>query len=502
MVAFRSNFSARGLSALRAGAVMLMAMTLSACGGGSTTPPPPSVPTISIAAASASQPEGATYTFNLTRSGNLANSSTVSYAVSGAANAADFTGGVLPSGSVTFASGAASVSFSVTTVNDTTVEPDESFTVTLSNPSNATIGTGSASSSIANNDAAAAPVIAVSITSPSKAEGSSFAFTVTRSGDLSKSSSASYAVSGVANAADFAGGVLPSGTVTFAVNASSATITINTANDATVEPNEGFTLTLSNPSNATLGTKTANATIVNNDSTAATPVKIVVLGASTAAGKNIWKLFSGTTAADEPAYAALYGWVSTYGQALDVIDPANNVINLALSGYSTTRALADTPADPSYPNSLAFAIANHSNADAVIINFPAIRGEEGETVAKAIANMTSMKNQLLTAGVRQVWITTGQPTENATDCFVISTSGTCHATLTIHQTRMDLTTQVISSFPGGYIDFYRPLSQSNSFNTTADPALLNSVDLIHPNVQGHAALKNATITAQIYEGLQ
>ena len=505
MVALESMFSKRTAIAVRRGAAALIALALSACGGGSTTPPPPpppAAPSISIAAASTSQPEGATFTFTLTRSGSLTNSSSVAYAVGGGANAADFAGGVLPSGSVSFASGAASASFSVSTVNDTTVEPDETFTVTLSNPSNATIATGSASSSIANNDAAAAPVIAVSITSPSKAEGSSFAFTVTRSGDLSKASSANYAVTGVANAADFSGGVRPSGTVSFAINAGSATITVVTANDTTVEPDEGFTLTLSSPSNATLGTKTANATIVNNDSTAPTPVKIVVLGASSAAGKNIWKLFPGTTVADEPAYAALYGWVSTYGQALDAIDPANNVINLALSGYSTTRALADTPADPSYQNSLAFAIANHSDADAVIISFPAIRGEEGETVASVIANFTSMKNQLLTAGVRQVWIATSQPTENATDCFVIAVSGTCHATLTIHQTRMDLTTQVIASFPGRNIDFYRPLSRSNSFNTTADPALLNSVDLIHPNVQGHAALKNATIAAQIYEGLQ
>ncbi|MEK7265795.1 MAG: hypothetical protein AAB227_06820, partial [Pseudomonadota bacterium] len=344
--------------------------------------------------------------------------------------------------------------------------------------------------------------IALSISAPSKAEGSSFGFTVTRSGDLSKASSASYAVTGAANATDFTGGALPSGTVSFAVNASTATIVISTTNDTTVEPDETFTLTLSNPSNATLGAKTANATIVNNDAAPASPVKIVVLGASSAAGKNIWKLFPGTTVADEPAYALQYGWVSTYGQALDVIDPANTVVNLALAGYSTTRALSDTPADGSYANSLAFTIVNHSDADAVIISFPAIRGEEGETVAKVIANFTNMKNQLLTAGVRQVWIATSQPTENATDCFVISVSGTCHATLTVHQTRMDLTTQVIASFPGRYVDFYRPLSLSNSFNTTADPALLNSVDLIHPNVQGHAALKNAAIAAQIYEGLQ
>ena len=348
----------------------------------------------------------------------------------------------------------------------------------------------------------AAPTVSLSITAPSNAEGSSFAFTLTRSGDLSSTSSVAYAVSGAADGADFTGGSLPSGTVSFAANASSATLVVTTANDVTVEPNEVFTVILSNPVNATIGTSSASATIVNNDGVATAPVKIVVLGASSAAGKNIWKLFPGTTVADEPAYALQYGWVSLYNQALDAIDPANNVINLALSGYSTTRALNDTSGDVNYPNSLAFALANHSDADAIIINFPAIRGEEGETVAKVISNLTQMSNRALTAGVRQVWITTGQPTENTSDCFVINTSGACHATLTIHQTRMDLTSQVTGNFPGRSLDFYRPLARSNSLNQTADPALLNSVDLTHPNVQGHIALKDATVAAQVYEALK
>lgn len=288
----------------------------------------------------------------------------------------------------------------------------------------------------------------------------------------------------------------------FAANASSATLVFTTANDATVEPDEAFTITLSNPVNTTIGTNIASATIVNDDSVAAAPVKIIVLGASSAAGKNIWKLFPGTTVADEPAFALQYGWVSLYNQALDAIDPANNVINLALSGYSTTRALNDSSGDASYPHSLAFALANHADADALIINFPAIRGEEGETVAKVISNLTQMSNRALTAGIRQVWITTGQPTRNTTDCFVISTSGACHATLTVHQTRVDLTNQVNGNFPGRSLDFYRPLARNNSLNQTAEPALLNSADLTHPNVQGHIALKDATIAAQIYEGLK
>lgn len=116
------------------------------------------------------------------------------------------------------------------------------------------------------------PSIAIAATSANKNEGNSgttaFTFTVTRSGDLSAASSASFAVTGSgaspANGADF-GGSLPSGSVNFAVNDASEVITVNVSGDTTNEPNEGFTVTLSNPTNATITTASANGVIVNDD---------------------------------------------------------------------------------------------------------------------------------------------------------------------------------------------------------------------------------------------
>jgi hypothetical protein len=118
-----------------------------------------------------------------------------------------------------------------------------------------------------------APSISVAATSANKAEGNSgaaaFTFTMTRSGDLSAASSAAFAVTGSganpANAADF-GGAFSSGTVNFAINATSQTVTVNVAGDTTVEPDEGFTVTLSNPTNATIATAAASGLIVNDDS--------------------------------------------------------------------------------------------------------------------------------------------------------------------------------------------------------------------------------------------
>jgi hypothetical protein len=107
-----------------------------------------------------------------------------------------------------------------------------------------------------------------------KAEGNTggtpFIFTVTRSGDTSGVTTVDYAVTGSganpANAADFVGGVLPSGTVTFLAGVTSQTITIDVAGDYVVEPDEGFVITLSNPSApATITSAAATGMILNDD---------------------------------------------------------------------------------------------------------------------------------------------------------------------------------------------------------------------------------------------
>ena len=59
---------------------------------------------------------------------------------------------------------------------------------------------------------------------------------------------------------------LPSGTVSFAAGETSKTITVNVAGDTIVEPDEGFTVTLSNPATGTtIGTATASGTIRPDD---------------------------------------------------------------------------------------------------------------------------------------------------------------------------------------------------------------------------------------------
>ena len=101
-----------------------------------------------------------------------------------------------------------------------------------------------------------------------------FTFTVTRGGNTSIASSAGWAVTGSgatpAAGSDFAGSVLPSGTVSFAAGETSKTITVNVAGDTVVEPDEGFTVTLSNPAaSTTIGTATASGAIRDGGGSAA-----------------------------------------------------------------------------------------------------------------------------------------------------------------------------------------------------------------------------------------
>lgn len=98
----------------------------------------------------------------------------------------------------------------------------------------------------------------------------SFTITLTRNGFAGAVGFAwSVAGSGTTpvDAGDFAGGVLPSGTGTFAAGESAKTVTLSIAGDTGMEPDEG--LRLSVQATLSLDVATATATIANDDVTAA-----------------------------------------------------------------------------------------------------------------------------------------------------------------------------------------------------------------------------------------
>ena len=238
--------------------------------------PPP--PTISIAVVAADKQEGDTgttpFSFTITRSGDTKGTSSVAWAADGSnrANAADFAGGVLPSGTVTFAAGETAKTVVVAVAGDKFAEADEEFTVTLSAPTGAVLGAAAAAIGRIRNDDAY-PRVSIAAADAIKAEGNSgsvaFTFDVTRTGNLADASSVAWAVAGYgpapANAADFVGVTLPAGTVSFAAGETVKRITVAVRGDVDPEQTESFTVSLSQPFGTTIGTATATGTIRNDD---------------------------------------------------------------------------------------------------------------------------------------------------------------------------------------------------------------------------------------------
>ena len=117
------------------------------------------------------------------------------------------------------------------------------------------------------------PSLALTSRSSDKFEGDrgskKFTFTVTRTGELSLESSADWAVvsSGnhTADASDFFKNVIPSGTVRFRAGESTRTIKVRVKGDRNHEFDENFSVTLTNPTGATLTQATASGLIRNND---------------------------------------------------------------------------------------------------------------------------------------------------------------------------------------------------------------------------------------------
>jgi len=236
---------------------------------------PPTIPSISISDNSVT--EGNSGTSNATFTVTLSSASTspvsVAYSTSnGTATAgSDYTA---TSGTLTFAPGVTSQTVNVGILGDTTSESNETFSVALSNPSGATISRGTATGTITNDDQVAPALPSASIADLSVAEGNGdhahFMFTVT----LSKASDTPVTVQYATSDGTATGGtdyVSGSGTLTFAPGVTSQMVHVDIKGDTVVEPNETFTVTLSNPTGITIGRATATGTIIDDDSGSGTP---------------------------------------------------------------------------------------------------------------------------------------------------------------------------------------------------------------------------------------
>jgi hypothetical protein len=231
-----------------------------------------SIPTtVQFASATTSVNEGtATLTITVNRTGDVSTTTNVDFGTSdGTATAgSDYTA---TAGTLSFAPGQLSKTFTVPIINDNVFEGNETFNLTLSNASSGVIVGPPSSMVITIQDNESTPSVQIS-SNLRIAEGNAgtkiFNIPVTLSVASTQTVSVSYATADSTPISAVAGTdyVSNSGTLTFPPGTTSAQINVTVNGDTTVEPDETFLLKLSNPVNVNLFTSQVTVTIGNDDS--------------------------------------------------------------------------------------------------------------------------------------------------------------------------------------------------------------------------------------------
>ena len=173
-------------------------------------------------------------------------------------------------GTLTIPAGNGGATILVPINGDSTSEADETFTVTLSSPQNATLDDDTGVGTITNDDAAVVPdvTIADAFIIEGNAGTSNLSLTVTLSTPSASDVQVSFAaLDGTAIATlDY---TFANGTLTIPAGSTTGSIVASIIGDTNVESDETFTVSLYAPQNATISDSIATATITNDDAAAA-----------------------------------------------------------------------------------------------------------------------------------------------------------------------------------------------------------------------------------------
>jgi hypothetical protein len=207
------------------------------------------------------------YLFTVTKTGATEVDANVDYETqNGTATAPSDFSAISPA-TLTFLPGETTKQVTVFVNGDTTYETNETFTVHLSTPVDASIGTADGTGTIVNDDI----VPSFSIDSVSHNEGdagtTSYVFTVTKTGATEVSAALDFQTVNVtaASPGDYQS---TTGPLNFASNETTKQVTVLVNGDTSVEPDETFRVHLLNPTNATIGTADGVGTITNDDAPA------------------------------------------------------------------------------------------------------------------------------------------------------------------------------------------------------------------------------------------
>ena len=251
------------------------------------------VPEISVADVSVKEGDAGTtnaaFVVSLSSSPTVSSPVSVTYSVVAATATAgrDYTA---IAGTLTFAPGETQKTVNVPVIGDRTRESDETFTLRLANPTNATLTRGNGLGTVQDDDGTVAggtPAIVLSDLRVN--EGNSgrpvATLTLSLSAAATKTVSVQYVTAdGIARAgSDY---IRTTGLVTFAPGQTSKTIQIPIVGDTLPETDESFAVNFLSPVNATLPVTSALVTVVNDDTTTVSTPTVTVSNSSIREGNS------------------------------------------------------------------------------------------------------------------------------------------------------------------------------------------------------------------------
>ena len=242
----------------------------------------------------------------------------------------------VPETTVNFAPGDTSKTVSVPIVDDAIFEPAQAFFGNLKNPQNATVGNDQATISIIDNDPA--PVVTIGDATVDEGAGTAeFEVTLTTPARPQREVSVKWST---ANGTAVAPGdytTVPKTTLAFSSTTSrTQKVAVTIVDDLDEEPDETFTVVLSDPDGATLGDPhTGTGTIRDNDATAAT------FSSATVDGDSLVVTFSESLSESSvPGHDAFHVTVGTARRNV-----ASGGVSIAGAEVTLTLVSAVTPAD-------------------------------------------------------------------------------------------------------------------------------------------------------------
>ena len=361
-------------------------------------------PALSINDVTTSDESAGNATFTITTDQVSASNITVQYATSdGTATAgSDYTS---TSGTATITAGASTTTFNVPILADTTDEANETATITLSNPTLATISDASGTLTITDDDAA--PSLTIADVTVSEAAGTA-TMTVSLSAVSGKDISVAYATSDGTAAAgsDYTS---TSGTLSITAGNSSGTFTVPITSDSTDENNETITVTISSPTNASISDATASLTITDDDAapslsiadaassdeSAASTSLTVSLSAASAKTITVDYATSDGTATAGSDYTATSGTLTfAAGDTSKTIDVAV-LGDTTFEGDETVTITISNPSNASISDATAtFTISEDDDGPSLSVNDVSVT--EANTTATFTISMTPASSSAVT----------------------------------------------------------------------------------------------------------